>query len=90
MKDTEYFNTKDTGYFEDWLLNATRQFVRLLYVLGNAFWIFSGIAGIYNSSGEVVAYSLWGWIGFTIAYALIAAPVIALIRIEKNNRPEGN
>jgi len=85
-KTPVYNNDLREGGLENWLLSTARQFVVLVYVLGSAFWIFSGTAVLFSGSGEVPFYSLLGWIGFTIVYALIAAPVIALIRIEKHLR----
>ena len=86
---------------ENWLLDTARQWIIVVYFLVTAFFMLvigTGLASMFFvTDGRSVMVALWGalitlliWVGFTISYALFAAPVIALIRIEKNTRPEGN
>jgi predicted Zn finger-like uncharacterized protein len=86
---------------ESWLLDTARQWIVFVYFLVSAFYMLAigtGLASIFFvTDGRTVMVSLVGslvtlliWVVFTIGYALFAAPVIALIRIEKNTRKEGN
>ena len=84
---------------ENWLLDTARQWIIVVYFLVTAMFMLTigaGLAAIFFVPSSI-GVSLLGalatlvvWMVFTVGYALFAAPVIALIRIEKNTRPEGN
>jgi len=84
---------------ENWLLDTARQWIIVVYFLVTALFMLAigtGLASMFfvpNSIGISLLGALATlvvWVGFTISYALFAAPVIALIRIEKNTRQGGN
>ena len=82
---------------ENWLLDTARQWIVVVYFLVTAFFMLAIVTGLASMfwvpSGTALigaCVTLLIWVGFTISYALFAAPVIALIRIEKNTRKEGN
>jgi len=80
---------------ENWLLDTARQWIIVVYFLVTAMFMLTigaGLVSIFFVPNSIMI-SLLGalatllvWVMFTIGYALFAAPVIALIRIEKNTR----
>jgi len=82
---------------ENWLLDTARQWIIVVYFLVTALFMLAigtGLASMFfvpSGTALIGAFvTLLIWVGFTISYALFAAPVIALIRIEKNTRQGGN
>jgi predicted Zn finger-like uncharacterized protein len=83
---------------ENWLLDTARQWIIVVYFLVTAMFMLTigaGLASIFfvPNNFKIALYGAIAtfliWMMFTVGYALFAAPVIALIRIEKNTRPEG-
>jgi len=80
---------------ENWLLDTARQWIIVVYFLVTAMFMLTigaGLVSIFFVPNSIMI-SLLGalatlvvWVMFTIGYALFAAPVIALIRIERNTR----
>lgn len=80
---------------ENWLLDTARQWIIVVYFLVTAMFMLTigaGLVSIFFVPNSIMIGLLGAlatlvvWVMFTIGYALFAAPVIALIRIEKNTR----